>query len=171
MLDYQSISIVLTGIGMIIALTYYGFQIRNQNLARKAQLYIQLFNVETSREFHSGEIDVNRLDVSDPEEVRRKIRADKELLISWRSLFFRNDGIGKMLKSGLLEPEMIVHFGTGAGPIHTWKRWEPYILWMREQMNAPDYLVGFEYYVDEMKRLRKERGYSTDWSLEENRWQ
>jgi hypothetical protein len=168
--EYQTISIVLAGLGLIIALTYYSLQIKNQNLARKAQLYMQLFNVETSRDFHSSEIDVNRIDVSDPEEAWKNIRADKELLISWRNLLFRNDGIGAMLKTGLLDPKLIVHFGTGAGPIHTWKRWEPFILWMRERMNAPDYLSGFEYFANEMIRLRKERGYSSEWSLKESKW-
>jgi hypothetical protein len=168
--DYQTISIVLTGIGMIIALTYYALQIRNQSLARKAQIYMQLYNVETSREFQSSEIDVNRVEVSDPEEARKEMRADKELLVSWRRIFLHADQMGAMLKSGLLDPEMIVHFGTGAGPIMTWKRWKPYILWLREQMNFPDYLAGFEYYANEMTRLRRERGYSTEWSLEEGRW-
>lgn len=31
MVDYQTISIVLTGIGLMLALTYYALQIRNQN--------------------------------------------------------------------------------------------------------------------------------------------
>ena len=131
---------------------------------------MQLFNVETSRAFHSSEIDINRLDVSDPERLLDQMRADKELLISWRSFFFRSDGIGAMIKSGLLDPEMIFHFGIGTGPIMTWKRWKPYIEWMRERMNAPDYLAGVEIYANEMMRLRRERGYSAEWSLEENRW-
>ena len=36
MVDYQAVSIVLTGIGLIIALTYYALQIRNQNKTRTA---------------------------------------------------------------------------------------------------------------------------------------
>ena len=78
--------------------------------------------------------------------------------------------IGTMLKSGLLDPELIFHFGVGTGPIMSWKKWKPYILWTRERMNAPDYMAGFEYYANEMMRLRKERGYSAEWSLEESRW-
>jgi len=161
---------VLPIVSLVIVFSYYSLQIRNQNLARKAQIYMQLYNVETSREFQSGEIDVNRVDVSDPEEARKMMRADKELIVSWRRHFMVGDGIGAMLKSGLLEPEIIFHFGTGIGPILTWEKWKPYILYLREQMNSHDYLAGFEYYANEMTRLRKERGYSAEWSLEENRW-
>ena len=170
MVTLETVLDILPIISLIIVFSYYSLQIRNQNLARKAQLYMQLFNVETSREFHNCEIDVNRMDASDPDEVRKKMRADKELLISWRNLFLRTDGIGTMLKSGLLDPELIFHFGVGTGPIMSWKKWKPYILWTRERMNAPDYMAGFEYYANEMMRLRKERGYSAEWSLEESRW-
>lgn len=170
MVSYETVLDVLPIVSLVIVFGYYSLQIRNQNLARKAQIYMQLFNVETSREFQSGEIDVNRVDISDPEEARKTMRTDKELLVSWRSIFLRADGIGAMLRSGLLEPEMIFHFGTGIGPIMSWKRWKPYIIWLREQMNSHDYLAGFEHYANEMTRLRRERGYSTKWSQEENRW-
>jgi len=44
MVDYQAISIVLTGIGLMIALTYYALQIRNQNKTRTAQLLMQVYS-------------------------------------------------------------------------------------------------------------------------------
>ncbi|MHA2433326.1 MAG: DUF4760 domain-containing protein [Candidatus Thorarchaeota archaeon] len=170
MVTFETVLDVLPIVSLVIVLSYYSLQIRNQNISRKAQLYMQLFNVETSREFHEGEIDVNSLDVSDLEEVHNKILSDRQLLLSFRTIMFRADGTGTMLKSGLLDPEMIFHFGYGIGPISTWQRWKPYIEWTRERWNAPDYLAGFEYYANEMIRLRRERGYSTEWSDEEGRW-
>ena len=97
---------------------------------------MQLFNVETSREFHEGEIVVNDLDVSDLEEVRDRLLTDRRLQVSYRTLMFRNDGIGAMLKSGLFDSDMMFHFGGGVGPIGTWQRWKSYIEWTRESARA-----------------------------------
>jgi len=40
------------------------------------------------------------------------------------------------------------------------------IIEMRKEMNNPEHLTGFEYYMDEMMRIRKEKGLSTTWSNE-----
>ncbi len=65
MVNYQTLSIVLTGIGLIIALTYYSLQIRNQNKTRQAQLFMQIYNRWTDPTFQENYLEVTNREWED----------------------------------------------------------------------------------------------------------
>ena len=75
-----------------------------------------------------------------------------------------------MFKAGLLDPEMVHHFGSGIGVLWSWKAVEPYALDRRASMNRSDYMEGFEYYYNEILNLRKQKGLPYEWSEKENKW-
>jgi len=104
MVDYQTISIVLTGIGMIIALTYYSLQIRNQNKTRQNQLFMNLYQVYRSKEFRTI---YNRIlfewEWTDYEEYWSKYGSSNlEDFTDSSTVVAYFEGIGYLVKSGEL---------------------------------------------------------------------
>jgi hypothetical protein len=131
---------------------------------------MQLFLREASEEFQSLIYDFNRLRTKDVEEITVKMLDDKEFAIRFRTIVRFFDGVGEMFKAGLLDPEMVHHFGSGTGVLWSWKAVESYALDLRVRSNRPDYMEGFEYYFNEILSLRKEKGLPYEWSEEDNKW-
>ena len=97
MVDYQILSIVLTGIGMIIALTYYALQIRNQNRTRQAQLLMNLYEVYRSPEFRARVNTVLLQEWTDPDDFWERYGLDNkngEAWTNWQSVAGFFHGIG-----------------------------------------------------------------------------
>jgi hypothetical protein len=164
MVDYQTLTIVLTGIGLMVALIYYAMEIRNQNRTRQAELYMQLFQRDISDEFQQKAFDLYRLDFSDLEKLDERYLTDRQLAASLRSFMFYLDGIGTLMRNGLVDLEYVSQIGAGVGPIKSWEILRPWVEYYRESRNVPDYLSGFEFYANEMIRVRKQKGYDTKWS-------
>ncbi|GAI14710.1 unnamed protein product [marine sediment metagenome] len=53
-----------------------------------------------------------------------------------------------MLEAGLLDPDMIFHFGSGIGPVWSWRIIKPFAECIRALTNRPYYMRGFEHYAD-----------------------
>jgi len=109
MADYQTLSIVLTGIGMIIALTYYGLQIRNQNRTRQAQLFTTLYTTYQSQEFRNQWTAILKQEWTDFDDFWEKYGQDNnpEAWTAWQAVASFFHGIGILLKKGLLEIEVL----------------------------------------------------------------
>jgi hypothetical protein len=81
------------------------------------------------------------------------------------------DGLGVGLNENLLDIEMLYRLDQGGyGPIRFWIKFEPIVREMRERNNNPELLKGFEYYIEEMKKMRKQKGLSSKWSPALNRF-
>lgn len=72
MASFEFLAIILTGLGLIISLVYYENVLRNQNITRQAQLYMQLFLSITSEEFMKRSIDLLVWDFRDYDEFKEK---------------------------------------------------------------------------------------------------
>ena len=113
MIDYQTISIVLTGVGLIIALTYYGLQIRNQNRTRQVQIFLQLYNnwrgdtkgLTVDKFFNTK--------LSGLDEYLEKVESDE----SFRSLVDAHwafyESLGVIVKSGYIDIHLIALMWSG----------------------------------------------------------
>lgn len=101
MVDYQTISIVLTGIGLMIALIYYALQIRNQNRTRQAQLYMNLFQEISSQRWQMKYVTLLNQEWEDYDDFEQKYGSDEhpEHYAMRRSMWLQLDGIGAMLSS------------------------------------------------------------------------
>ena len=165
MIEY--LPLVLTGLGLTASILYYASVLRNQNITRQAQLYMQLFQKDTSTEFQKIVFNLNRLDTSNPEELEKQFTDNQQLVAEIRSFMFHLDGIGNMIRNGLITIERASQIGAGVGPIEFWYHLEPWIMYYRETRSIPDYMSGFEFYAAEMAKLRKRKGYPTTWIHDE----
>ena len=178
MIEY--LPLVLTGIGIIASIIYYANILNNANKTRElqlraqehatetrqAQLYMQLFQVDTSTEYQRKVYDLLLLDTTDSEKIGKRFETERDFAANVRSFLFRIDGIGNLLKTGLIDHDYVYNIGAGIGPIIAWYNWKPWISYYRESRNSPDYLTGLEFYAEEMIKIRQAKGYPFKWSSE-----
>ena len=155
-MDYQTISIVMTGIGMIIALTYYALQIRNQNKTRQAQIYIQIYNKFTDPEWleryfksrvwkpKDFEDFVNTL--ADIRENKTRSYAD---LVSVGATF---EGMGVLIKRGFIDPQYVADM-MGTLIVEYWNEKEHLYRELRERWNNPRIYQDLEHLYDVVSEI------------------
>ena len=150
MVDFQTLSIVLTGIGLIIALTYYSLQIRNQNITRQAQLFMQMlsqFNQPSmveSRDFYY-DVELNNyeeyLQLWDDPEKRKQHRLFGGFV----------EGLGVLVREGFLDVKVVA--GLIGGTVKAlWEKQAPFVIEYREHMNVPRAWIEWEYLYNELMR-------------------
>ena len=116
----ESIPLVLTGIGIIVSILYYTSVLRNANKTRELQLYMQLFQKDTSTEFQKIVFNLSKLDTTNPEKLDEKFSTDQQLVSDIRAFMFHLDGIGNMIKNGLIDQDYASQIGARVGPIMFW---------------------------------------------------
>jgi hypothetical protein len=156
MVDIQILSLVLTGIGLIIALIYYTLTLRNSIKTRQAGMLMRLHS-EWGNQYHQDAAwTVMSLDFRDYSEFESKYgpmsegkQVHKELYrVGW---FF--NGLGVLLHKGLADIDLIVElFGYMA--IWLWEIIQPVIIAGRELYNQPKSLEWCEYLYSELIKYR-----------------
>lgn len=156
MVDYQTISIVLTGIGMMIALTYYALQIRNQNRTRQAQLHMQIFNELNSEGRWRDFLDaMYSWEWDGYDDFQEKYgTSNPDVYAKLTSLWWVYNSIGTLLYDGLLDAEKLYPL-IGPMVIMQWTRWESVIMANRKRLEQPESFIHFEYLAKEMLRVKR----------------
>ena len=72
------------------------------------------------------------------------------------------DGIGLLLRKGLVDPDVIYALNSAGGVLWAWKKWESVIKQIRVRYNMPELGVNWEYLVDEYKLMLVRRGHSPE---------
>jgi hypothetical protein len=102
--DYQTISIVLTGTGLMIALTYYALQIRNQNKTRQAQLYMDLYKIVSSEDFRGKYSELmSQWEWEDLDDYRRKYDNTPEAGVKLYTLLRFYGGLNGLVKRRMID--------------------------------------------------------------------
>ena len=65
MVTFETVLDVVPAVSVAVALVYYGLQIRNQNKARQAQLYAQIYDEPLYRQFKDTMSSLEAIAVSD----------------------------------------------------------------------------------------------------------
>ena len=184
MVDYQTISVMFTGLSISLAAFYYISTLRNsqrnQELSlksqenaletRKAQHYMQLLQMVSNEEFLDRALQIEKLDIQTYEDYVDFRDSGSEDYTKFRSYTIWMNGLGHMLREGLIDRETIASFGQGIQHIRAWQKWSPLFLYLREKGNAPDVMAGFEYLVNEMMDRRREKGLLTNYSEEDRKF-
>lgn len=152
MVDYQAISIVLTGIGMMIALTYYALQIRNQNKTRQAQLLMQVYSRLDTPEKVRALQEVFLWEFKDIDEFVEKYWNPEDYnKLGTLVLFF--GGAGTLVRTGDLPIEK-VSLLMGGLTILMWEKFDPIKEELREFWNMPFWASSMEYLYHEVVKHR-----------------
>jgi len=159
MVDYQTLSIILTGVSMAIALTYYAIQIRNQNKTRQAQLYMQIHSKWSDREFIRGFYNaLNEYEFNDAEDFFAKygqgVNEDAFVTINEITRYF--EGVGQLLRDGLIDFRLVKSLYSYR-IIDLWEKYYPLVVYLRESAFGhpnPEFYENFEYLYNELVKYR-----------------
>jgi len=172
MVTIDAILDVLPMMSVAVAIIYYAMTLRNSNRmqrlaleTRQAQLFMQLYNTFASEEFLERAAEVAEVEWEDT----RDYWENHHRMKYWAHWMWLN-GLGLVLKEGLISPEMVYHLTGGMGPVWLWNKYEEVIGEARERYNNPDFFIWFEYLVGELKRIREERGMTSEWVESERRF-
>lgn len=154
MVDFQTLSIVITGIGMIIALIYYSMTLQNTSKARQRNLVFQRLQ-GYSLEYTKTYVDVaSYTDWESVEEFREKYgpRMNPEAHSKFIYIMRVYSLAGVLLKENIADVDLIFQLYPPGAVISIWEQFSPYILYNRERRNDPTRNEAFEYLYKEAKK-------------------
>jgi hypothetical protein len=152
MIDFDTLSLVLTGIGLIIVLIYYSMTLRYTSKARERELIYQKFQ-SVSLEYVQTFNEVRLMtDWETPEEWEEKYYRTNnvEAYSKWQYITRLYEMAGLLMKQGA-DPEIVFVLYPAGAVISLWEQYESVIHYMREKW-APSLLDSFEYLYDVAKK-------------------
>jgi len=153
MIDLDTLSIVLTGIGLIIALVYYSMTLRHTSKARQKDLVFQRYQ-DYGQGFGKALAEVSALEWETVEDWHRKysVLADPDAWSSYLYISRLYNMAGVLLMENVAEADLIYKLYDPATLISFWERHEPIVLYRRERVNDPSFYEPFEFLYKEAKR-------------------
>jgi len=154
MVDYGTISIVLTGIGLIVAITYYTLTLRNTSKARQRELILQRFQ-GYDLEYMEAFVDVENItDWEDVDEFLKKYgpESNPEAFSKYLYAMSIYNLAGVFLKEKIADADLIFQLYQPNTVIGMWEKFEPITRYFRERRRYPDYREPFEFLYNEAKK-------------------
>jgi hypothetical protein len=154
--------------GVIAGFTYYVLTVqntrKNQQLqleTRQAQLFMQIFQEFSSVDNFRVMNDIQKMEWEDYDDFMRKYSGDvsQDAFAKRYSIQYRFDGIGLLVKEGLIDLER-VHDLMWTFIANVWDKYGDINIKHREVHNNPTFMQGFEYLANELRKLRLEKGFS-----------
>jgi hypothetical protein len=91
----------------MIALTYYGLQIRNQNRTRQAQLFMQMYDRWSDDTRGLNVRSVVNTKLSGFDEYQEKYQSDENFRKALDALFGFYEGLGVIVKAGFMDIRLV----------------------------------------------------------------
>ena len=159
MVDIQNLPVVMTGIGLIVAIMYYTLTLRNATKTRQAQLYMQIYDKWSSPEFNQqwGEI-INNWEWEDFDDFNEKYGSENNSLglSKWFSTAAYFEGIGVLVKRKLIDVSLVDDLMSGY-IIRFWLKFSPIIVEWRERYDWPQALEWAEYLYNEISQIAEQQ--------------
>jgi hypothetical protein len=169
----QTVSILVTSVGLLLAALYYVLQIRHQTKIRKTDLLLRLYLDVKSKEWLDAASKLSSLRVKDYEDYVKQygsILSGNPMQFALMEVCGMYDLIGTLLFRKLIDPVSVFDIvGIGfAERLH--ESLKPIIEGIRREINEPGVYCGFDYLIDELTRrephIRKAwGGYASQSSL------
>ena len=166
MVDYQTLSIVFTGLSISIAAFYYISTLRNtrrnqelQLETRQTQLFMDIFRTWASKEFQR-DLEQMRMvwefDGFDDFFDRYGVENNPEGHAIWDHAVMWHEGLGVLLRKGLIDPELVDDLMGGHISLF-WRRYGPIIQEFRVRNDSPLAWKDIDYLHDTIKVIRNRK--------------
>jgi len=154
--DYSTLSIVLTGLGIMGAIIYYTLNLRNATTARQAQVYAQIWDKFSSPEFFERfweTIDREWTDYDDYMEKYGSLRYSNQSQYA-RSVSVGTyyEGIGVLLKNGFIDAQPVADL-LGTTITSWWEKTATFIYEYRVKNREPRGYIYAEYLYNQIKPI------------------
>jgi hypothetical protein len=153
-ITYQMVLSTLQTAGLLVGISYYILSLRNQNRARKTQLYLQMINKFSEPDYIEALGKLNDLEWSTAEDFIEDWRTP-EGRMTIRTLGNWYEGLGVLVKENLLDMRVVALLITGL-VIQFWDKFIPVIDEVREALEWPRFYIEAEYLYDQLKSYIKE---------------
>jgi hypothetical protein len=153
-ITYQMILSTLQTAGLLVGISYYILSLRNQNRARKTQLYLQMVNKFSHPDMNDAQGKFNDLEWSTAEDFIEDWR-NPERRVTLGTLGAWYEGLGVLVKENLLDIRVVALLLTGL-VIQFWEKILPVIEEVREEFGSPRFWIENEYLYDQLKKYIKE---------------
>ena len=161
MIELSTIRDLVAIFGVIAGFSYYVLTVRatrknqqQQLETRQAQLFMQIYNLWYSTDFWKNWDNITNYDFKDYDDYYEKITP--EISYSSRSLFAFFEGLGVLVKRGLIAPSFIDDL-MSAMVINFWEKMKPFYTEYRIRRNAPMVAEWIEYLYNTIKPIMEEQ--------------
>ena len=141
------VSIVIAATSVVVASTFYSFQIRNQVRVRKTDLVMRLYATFDSLEFQQAFHTIYWADFHDLDSALANTGGERQV---WSYVFCFYDQVGVLLRRHLIEFDLVDDL-LGNSALQLWEKVSPMIYETRERYD-PRLYEHFEFLYDEMIR-------------------
>ena len=141
-------------VGLLVGISYYILSLRNQNRARKTQLYLQLVNKFSQSDYIEAQGKFNDLEWSTAEDLIEDFR-NLEGRKTIATLGNWYEGLGVLVRENLLDIRVVSLLLTGL-VIQFWDKFTPVIDDVREALEWPRFYIEAEYLYEQLKSYIKE---------------
>ena len=157
MISTEVIALVLTGLSISASILYYTVVLRNQNKTRQAQLYMQVWNRFASEEGTRRAAETRGYEWDDFQDFENKYGRENNIDAHAKRVHVWNEhnGIGLLLRKGLIDFDMVNKVAGGAIMVH-WEKWEPIIREYRKVFDNPEFHSDWEYFYKRVKKYRED---------------
>ena len=153
-ITYQMVLSTLQTAGLLVGIAYYIISLRNQNRARKTQLYLQMINTFSESDYLEALGKLNDLEWSTAEDFIEDWRTP-EGRKTIRTLGNWYEGLGTLVKENLLDIRVVALLVTGL-VIQFWDKFIPVIDEVREALEWPRFYIEAEYLYDQLMKYIEE---------------
>ena len=168
--SYQMVLSTIQTIALVVGIVYYLTIMRNsqinQELARKAQeqaletrqaqLFMQIYNKFTEENFSRNFFETQEWKWQDIDEYIEKYEEPIESHAKWAILANYFEGVGVLVKRGLLDVSLVDDLMSGA-TMRFWEKFEDLIKETRIRYNFPQRAEYIEYLYNQVKTVVKEQ--------------
>jgi len=156
--EIQAAYYMVAATGVLVAAVFYILNLRETTRNRRVALTQNLIQTLNSMESIKAQGELMNMEWKNYEDFEKKYGSDNNLdNYSKRFFFFYNlEAIGQLLRDGLADADTLygVIWNT---TLSVWHKFLPTIEENRRRYSGKDAWSGFEYLVDEMMRIKKQR--------------
>jgi hypothetical protein len=149
--------VFLAATGVIIAIIYYFFYLRNVTRVRKSDTFMRLFTHLNNEEFHKADMLLKHAEFSsyaDFEKQYGPFSSQKPIHRAIRIVSFYFEAVGMLMYRKLVDERMVWDVFTIR---HRWEKVEPLVKQLRKELNDPRYMEWFEYLYNWYMKQTKQR--------------
>ena len=153
---FEYLPLVLTGIGIIVAIIYYTLTLRNASKTRELQIFMAIVNNLNSQEKRTTYAETLFEEVHGYDDFIERYTGETNPQHYGKrsSLWWTYNSIGILLKRGQISVDVVDDL-IGLSVVLQWRKWGDIILEHRVRKNWSNYYTGFEYLAEELMKIQK----------------
>jgi len=167
--EIQTAYYMAAATGVIVAAIYYVISLRYNMKAREMEICRLHTSDYTSDQGLQRLAIVMNLEWKDYKDFMEKYGfSNPDVFGKWSSQFFMWETMGLLVKSGVVKADKLYNLG-GYGAIWIWEKYKDIIQNRRDTAWGQDYMSNFEFYAQEMLKIKMSRDASFKDKLEATR--